>query len=482
MSSKPPITRTGQSGWFGHRTARLKSLAVVGTISLGFAGAAFAAATPASADPAFSYVMVGSDTIQDVMNGFAFATGGETGGGYIASYDAVDPVLGPPPTGTFQTITPSKNVGQTSQTSCSFSRPNGSGQGLGAIDYSFNPGSSLLTSGATGPQPGCVDIARSSSGPGSGITAPNLGAQDTAGGLIYIPFALDAVTGATGPTTAGTTAQPIECTASDTNCTNINSTTGVGTDPTYMVPASTLPLSIVSTFTQANLTSLYTCVGNATPPNDFVAVGGDNFYPNFDAPTGVATDINIHLYLPQSGSGTAKFWAGKVGLTPGATPPACVHQTIVGGPANGLIVEEHDGTDVASDPAGYTPFSIAQFIAQTNGIHPRLHSVQLQPVNGVAPIVNSKLNTASPFIREVYLDMQYGAVVNGAGIPGQTFDPILSGLFASTTSALCGNGFLINHYGFATLPASGGPTPDQCGATSNSLRIQEFANGSAGGH
>jgi hypothetical protein len=61
---------------------------MVGALTLGLAGAAFAAAVPASADPAFQFVGVGSDTTQGVMDYFA----GQVGEGVIGSYDAVNPV------------------------------------------------------------------------------------------------------------------------------------------------------------------------------------------------------------------------------------------------------------------------------------------------------------------------------------------------------------------------------------------------------
>jgi hypothetical protein len=462
MNPKPPITRTGRSGWLGYRAKRLKSLTVVGAVTLGFAGAAFAAAAPASADPAFTYVAVGSDTIQDVMNGFAFTTGGEAGGGVLASYNATNPT---DLTLVHENITPVKNIAGTSTVNCSFTRPNGSTEGFNALDKSFNTSSSL-TQLTTPPGPGCIDISRSSSGPGINGSGP--GALDSSGGLVYIPFALDAVAGASGPP-AAVTGQTIECTtANDANCVN-------GFDTNYTVPATNIAQA--SMFTQTELTTLYSCVPGTSSPNDFVAVNGVNYFPNGDAPTGVSGDVNIDLYAPQAGSGTLKFWASKLSFSATA-PPACVHQQILAGPAKGLLVEEHDGTAYASDPNGYGPFSIAQWLAQSHGIDDRRHSAQLQSINAVAPLNTSgKLNTAFPFIREVFDVMQYGAVVSGAGITGQTFDPVLSGLFATTGSALCQNTFLIQKYGFAVLPTSGGPTPDQCGATTASLRVQETNSG-----
>jgi hypothetical protein len=463
MNPKPPVSRIGTSGRLGHRAKRLRTLAVVGAVALGFAGAGFAAAIPASADPGTVYVAVGSDTIQDVMNGFAFATGGGIGGTVLASYNATNPTN---LTLVHENITPGKIVGGSSETNCSFTRPNGSTEGFNALDKSFNTSTSLAQL-ATPPGAGCIDVGRSSSAPGS-VATTGPGASLAAGGLVYIPFAIDALTGATGPA-APVTGQTIECTATnDANCVN-------RFDTNYTVPASLITQANLFTSGTGNiLNKLYNCVPGTTSPNDFVTVNGVNYFPNGDAPAG-ASNVNINLYAPQAGSGTLKFWASKVGFSATA-PPTCVHQSIVAGPAKGLLVEEHDGTDVASDPNGYTPFSVAQFIAQSNGLNDRRHSAALQPIDGIAPIVSGKLNTAQSFIREVYNVMQYGAVVSGAGIAGQTFDPTLSGLFATTGSALCQNSFLIGHYGFALL-TSGGPTPDLCGATTASVRVQESNTG-----
>ncbi|NEM90802.1 substrate-binding domain-containing protein [Galbitalea soli] len=115
----------------------------------------------ASADPTpgtfKTLAGVGSDTIQDVMNGLATKIPA------IGSYDAVG-------SATIQT----KSGGP------SFARPNGSGAGKNALSDSQQGGSHLWNGIDISGQ---VDFARSSSGPsGSGTD------------LTYIPFAKDAVT------------------------------------------------------------------------------------------------------------------------------------------------------------------------------------------------------------------------------------------------------------------------------------------------
>ncbi|HEY0804127.1 MAG TPA: hypothetical protein VGD84_03645, partial [Pseudonocardiaceae bacterium] len=246
-------------------------------------------ASPASADPTTSYVGVGSDTIQDVMNGFA----ADEPPGLIGSWNAVNPVSAV----AHENITPKPG--------CNMTRPNGSGEGVNALRRSLNQGSTAPQL-ALPPSAGCVDFARSSSGPG--------GNQNAAGLLQYVPFALDAVGTATGPATA------------------------VGT-----IPATTI--------TQADKFT----AGNPTTPGDLVKLyrdcaqvteGGVTYDPTIPAATGTT---QIHLYVPQAGSGTRNFWATTLGFS-STTLPSCVHDTIVG--TASLPVEEHDGTVFATDASG----------------------------------------------------------------------------------------------------------------------------------
>jgi hypothetical protein len=452
MHSKPPIPRAGKSGWLGHQTTRLKSLAVVGAIALGFAGAAFAAAAPASADPAFSFVGVGSDTTQNVMDFFA----GQTSGGIIGSYDAVNPVSGI----IGETITPGVASGTGSQLNCSFTRPNGSGKGFAALDISFNPTSTLPqqtnTAGAAGTPAGqgCLTFSRSSGGPGSavpsGVTG-GPGSVDTSGAMVYIPFALDAVTDATGPTTA--ISETTQCNGPTTPAGfTCSSTTGLGT-----VTFTTTPTTITnaSLFTLAELQSLYGSCASTV-------VNGVTYNPG--------TGGNIDLYAPQNGSGTLSFWESKMGVT---AVQSCWHQTVVAGPATGVTVEEHDGTALASDPKGIAPISIAKWLSFSNGVvtpDVRYGDI-LQPINGVQPVVSGILNVNFPIVREVYNVMPFNEVTSGMS----GFNPTLAGLFAGTSSALCQSPTTIQVLGFGTLPSPS--TADQCGSTANSLRVQETNTG-----
>ena len=373
----------------------LATVLTAGAVTLGTAGFVVAQAGAASADPTTVFTEVGSDTTQDVMNAFANVT---LGSNELGSWNAVNPVsqaIG-------ETITPANTAGG----QCSFTRPNGSGQGLSAFRKSINPASQAAQL-AIPPEPNCIDLSRSS----SGVSNPN-----TAGVLVWIPFALDAVTGAIGS-------------------------------------ASTLPTAEVAAFTEAQLSSLYNC--NVTA----VTVGSTTvtFNPN----TAGAGQQQINLYIPQSGSGTLTFWGNTLGFSPTAPPP-CDHQTILAGPNAGTTVEEHNGLAVTSDPLGYMPFSIAQWISQSN--HPaidRRHSAVLQNINGVFPCTGNSncapsggsLNTSFPITRNVYNILQTSQAL-GTGALAQ--------LFATGNSQLCQDIFTIAAYGFATIP--------NCGSTDVSLR------------
>jgi len=545
MLSKPPIARTGKSGWLGQRATRLKSLVVVGAVSLGFAGAAIAAAVPASADPAFQFTEVGSDTIQNMMDFFA----GQVGGGIIGTYDAVNPLSQT----AGEIITPGIASATTPGASlnCSYTRPNGSGGGFKAMDFSYNP-STTLGQAAVAPQAGCITMSRSSGAPGSvSGTAGTPGALLGTGNFVYVPFAVDAVTYATGGTTASS--QTIKCNGPTTptgfTC---SSTTGQGT-----VTFTTTPTTISQTadFTVAQLQTLYgTCssvtVGGTTfnPGTSFTysataaspavftttaasnltagttvtlsggtaPTGFTNGTPYFVvAPTATTFELaatsggtpinstttgsgtvtaagNVDLYAPQPGSGTLSFWQTTMGVT---APQACWHQTIIAGPGTGIAVEEHDGAALASDPNGIAPNSIAKWVAMNNGVTtPDVrHGSLLQsitvgttvvpPTSGGAMNVAGCLTGASfnqatcfPITREVYNVVDFFEVVNTPPPAGQVgnpaFNPVLAGLFASTSSTLCRSTFTISNLGFGNLPTANSAFADQCGATTSLLRVQ----------
>jgi phosphate transport system substrate-binding protein len=270
-----------------------------------------------------------------------------------------------------------------------------------------------VTTPAPLPGPGCVDIARASS---KAATT----SQDPAGLLVYIPYALDDVAVTTGGTT------------------NIAHADG---------------------FSVAQLQSLYNC--NA------VTVGGVTYDGN--NPVLTTGNQHVNLYIPQSGSGTRNFWATTMGIS-NTTLPACVHDVIQAGPNATQAVEEHDGTAYQSDPDGFGPFSVAQWIAQSNGINDRRHGAVLHnlattaaPTTPISPFTASgTLNPAYPISREVYNVVQFSSV------SGASADPNLVSLLVGPTSFLCSHPGTILHFGFGLLNSS--PLGHTCGAVASDLR------------
>jgi ABC-type phosphate transport system substrate-binding protein len=422
------------------RKRKVRNMIAAGTMLAAISGVAFAQAAPAHADPTEQLVVVGSDTIQDVWN--AFATG--FGGNNVGSYNAVNPATG----AINEVITPTDGWAATNNIvpdptdahplaagDCSFARPNGSGQGVADLRLALNASSTNATA-APSPKPGlgCVDIARSSSGPSPIGTNPSVDIQ-------YVPFAVDGVTGSTGPTS---------CTPA-TNCPAFTADLGNGSTLPVTTVASTLGAGVAS-FTKADLTALYNCNTATEAGITYWATGSPTAQP--------AGSTAIDLYQPQPGSGTRSFWEGTSGINfPDASP--CVHDHIINGalaPTNdggvSVPVEEHDGTAVSTDPIGFGPFSIAQYISQSvNNHNPRVHGAVLQPIGGVSPFntagtPSSGLNTTTPFpiLRYVY-DVVKLSRLSAAGDP---IGPLLSG----TSSSVCRARSTITSFGFALMTAS----------------------------
>src|SRR5262249_11128391 len=157
------------------------------------------------------------------------------------------------------------------------------------------------------------------------------------------------------------------------------------------------------------------------------------------------------------------FWAGLMSIDP-ANLPVWVHDHSVVNPA--ILVEEHDGTVYQGDPNGFGPFSIAQFVAQTNGHNDRRHGVVLHNVNGVNPLSGAALNTAYPIPREVFNVVEFARVNPG----DPKFDQGLFDILVVTpthNSIVCGQSLTIRDFGFATLNTT---TPHTCGQVATGLR------------
>jgi hypothetical protein len=152
---------------------RKKLVAAGAALGILVAGAAVAA--PANAEPVSGgYAVVGSDTLQDVVNALANGSSNnpnnalvrvKAGADAVGNYDA------------FGSLTI-----QTKQNGPYFPRPNGSGAGVNALIASVRNTTFLTSASTIGGQ---VDIARSSSAAGTNANA--------AGDLLYVPFGRDAL-------------------------------------------------------------------------------------------------------------------------------------------------------------------------------------------------------------------------------------------------------------------------------------------------
>jgi hypothetical protein len=418
------------------RGKKLRGLIAAGVMVAGV-GSLVLQTTPALADPQFTMVAVGSDTIQDVYNAFASNLGNTT----LASYDAINPISH----AAGDTLA---YINNTNGKTCSFPRPNGSGAGQEAMDASV--AGPLPTTTVLNPEPGvgCVDIGRSSSGPGSTAGAPNSGNYTGTNALQFVPFAEDAVDGSFGPAAGGTafTAATHDAAGDSVPATTV---------------ATQLPVASVNMFTQQNLTDLYKNCKEIT-------VNGTLFWPLGDPNPGETTKPanaqQIDLYIPQTSSGTTKFWAGQTGAFSLTTLPACVFTTIQNGalsvngasnPSHFIFTnEEHDGTAIATDPFGYFPFSIAQWIAQSNGHNDRRHgavladlvdasAVQQVPTATKFGAVIISPNFPAPFTRLVYSVVSLAPLTTG----GTALNSFLNG----SGSTICQSSSTMISFGFSPL-------------------------------
>lgn len=269
-----------------------KALALCAVVGVTIAGLALSA--PANADPVSnSYVLVGSDTLQDAGN--ALANGTNVSGARVRSLATDGSTIG-----SFDAF--GSAAIQTKAAGVYFARPAGSSDGVKALSRSID-GAPFSVAGNTTPAisiAGQVDLARSSSGPGANT--------DTAGLLAYVPFGRDALSYAYN---------------------------GTGLDQ----------------LSAAQLKSIYECT--------LTTVGG----------------VNVTPVLPQSGSGTAKFFLGAIG---NPSLGSCVVPNVA----------ENDGT-VLNAVGKIVPFSVASWVAQKNGA--------AQNRTGTGTVLGSAQGATAPF-------------------------------------------------------------------------------------
>jgi ABC-type phosphate transport system substrate-binding protein len=156
---------------------KIKKIIAMSTVA-GVALAGLAFASSASAEPVSnSYVLVGSDTLQDSTN--ALINGSSKSGAAVrVTYNSST-------LGSFDAF--GTAAIQTKPNGPFFGRPAGSGAGVTALRASITGAGYAAASNATPSTSilGQIDIARSSSGPGANANANGL--------LYYVPFARDAV-------------------------------------------------------------------------------------------------------------------------------------------------------------------------------------------------------------------------------------------------------------------------------------------------
>ncbi len=360
-----------------------KLIAAVAVVGTGFA--VFTTGATVQAEPVSnSYVVVGSDTIEDVLNALANGTAitGSTvrvtqNGATLGSFDA---------TGGPSVITKPGGV--------RFSRPNGSSEGFRALSASIYEGATadnnLFTSGTFQPalnaastggasMPlglrninifGQVDIARSSSGtPASAVL------NDATGTIARIPFARDAFGLAFTPALATAV-----CNAGQ------DSDAGAGCVPFL---------------TNAQLKSIFE---STTSGGGSVTIG--------------STAVTIKGVMPQKGSGTRTDFVSKIGTT-----DTLSDASVAAGASR--LEQEHDASTLTG--VEVAPMSASRWIAMKNGASfdrggtavlggiSTDGTVPASPVLGTAPALtpNSTYYANSTWGRDCFLFVERARVTVG---------------------------------------------------------------------
>jgi hypothetical protein len=391
-------------------------------------------------------VGTGSDTIQDVDNGLSTALGINTAttNRYMASYDAAPASGDGSVSGDCASGTKDKIVTKLGATA--FVRPNGSGNGRDTLRAAIGQATSasvksyacVLSGGSSvtlnaADVRGLVQYGRSSGGPSAADTT-------AVGTLTYIPFAKDMVS--------------------------------VAVSPTSKIPALTFGRSSVNTSfggvvgaVEPTLWAIFTCKATKV----IVPATGDAFLANGNY-AGAGTAHDIHIYIPQSGSGTRSFWIGKfnvteANITGNASNASCLKDVISGGSVG---VQEHNGTAVGTDDYAIMPFSVPQFVAQNNGVvTSRINSAAIRGINGVAATTGTGSNIAlNPTFVTASGSSMLGRLVYHIVPSREADDPnsLINEVFVGTSSKVCQATSTITQYGFARLTATRGSSA--CGDTS----------------
>ena len=286
------------------RKRSVRGLLAAGAVVAAVGGMALAQAAPALADPQPTLVAVGSDTIQDVWNAFTNGTPADSAAG-IAAVPAALGVrrgrlvqrdqpgdrrdqrehhparrLGRCRTASFPTRPPRSRWRPATAASPARTAPARASRRCGS--RSTRPAPTPARPSPRDPGLGCVDIARSSS---TVDTTDNNPAVD----IQFVPFAIDAVTGATGPAS---------CTPS-TNCPSFTADLGNGTTKAVTTVASTLG-SDIGTATLAQISALYNCTADQDRQHHLLAAGAGPDRPgrrHGDRPVRAAARLGHPLVL-----------------------------------------------------------------------------------------------------------------------------------------------------------------------------------------
>ncbi|WP_157856296.1 type 2 periplasmic-binding domain-containing protein [Actinacidiphila yeochonensis] len=301
---------------------------------------------------------------------------------------------------------------------------NGLGNAIG--DPDFSPASLLIASyDAVDPSTGAVHGSITTRDGGPAVQRPNGSAEGVNA------LAADIQSGAGNFDFARSSSAP-------------DATGTTGTWIPFALDAVTVAVSGSSTlptnFTKTQLQRAYNCedptTGTALAAGQFPVING----------------VTVHPLVPQAGSGTRKFWASTLGFNAN-TLPSCVSDV----DKDGVAVEEHDGsalkrTVAANGAEDIAPFSIAQWIAQSNssttGVRDRRHGAVLRSVDSKLPVVNGELNTAFGITRDVY----------NVVATSRLADADIAYAFVGTGSQVCLNSAVIEEYGFGSLGSACGST------------------------
>lgn len=286
----------------GNEVKKIKATAICAVVGVAIAGIAFV--TPAQADPiSNSYTMVGSDTLQDVSNALVNGTSITTSS--VKVLDATGDTLG-----SFDAFG-SPSI-QTKQGGTYFGRPAGSGDGVKALSRSIDGAPYTATNNTTPAAviQGAVDIARSSSGPGT---------VDANGVLAYVPFARDAVTYAYNGTSALASITTSQLTDIYNCASGANIIGGVTVQPLLPQAGSGTRKFFLKTLGITDNAALVACVTNGGANPTFAAVN-----ENDGTALSVAGEIapfSVASYIAQSnGAAQNRTGSAQLGSPIGVAP------------------------------------------------------------------------------------------------------------------------------------------------------------------